>query len=410
VFKTEAVSDSSYLATELGFTPPAALAKSISSPNSGSFAEELRLTSAPGRLEWILGGFYTDQNGQQPYLIRGSDSSGNLLPPSNPFFNVYTYSSYPSYFERAIFGDITYHFTDQIQATVGSRYSAINQDVRTITSGLLGVNDLNNPSHEKKITYLATVTYKPVQDLSIYARAGSAYRPGGANILNVVETAAGAASTYNADTLWNYEIGVKGTAWDQRLRYSADLFHMYWHDIQTSESIHGFSVITNAGGATSDGIEFALEALPIEGLTAEIKGAFMKTEYTTDVPCGKGCDPTPRGTPLPYSPHFTGTLNLDYDFEPYHEFTPTVGLTYSYHGSVFTPLSNFTSYAIPSYDTLDLRAGVTWAQYSIIGRINNIADTFGLTSAYAGAGTLENLAGGTVIQPRTFSLSFEAHF
>ena len=144
---------------------------------SQRFVDELRLTSSPGRLEWLLGGFYTHEKDPDDLSIRGTDAEGVLLPPSSPFYNVYTYHNVSYFEEKAVFGDLTYHFTERLDGTVGARYSSNNQSFHVLSNGLFGVNDIPGSSSDSAETYLATIRYKPVTTLMLYARAASGYRP-----------------------------------------------------------------------------------------------------------------------------------------------------------------------------------------------------------------------------------------
>src|SRR5262249_40920669 len=154
--------------------------------------------------------------------------------------------------EKAVFGDITYHIVEKIDLTVGGRFSHNDQSLHWYSSGLLsalsnGTSDVtfvpNVDSHDSATNYLATVSFRPDAATTAYLRAASAYRPGGTNVLNAIEIASGAKASYTSDTLWNYEIGIKGTLWNRFLTYSLDAFHMDWTDLQLTQSIDGFGVV-----------------------------------------------------------------------------------------------------------------------------------------------------------------------
>ena len=373
--------------------------------HSKRLTDELRLASKPGRLEWLVAGFYTHEKDPDLININGTDSSGTIVPPSNPLYNYYNYNTIAWFEEKAIFGDLTYHFTDQLQGTVGVRYSKNDQSLQTITNGLLGVNNDHSSSRDSAENYLATLSYSPISTLTVYARAASAYRPGGSQAINDLEIAAGLKPTYDPDRLWNYEVGVKGSGWDQRVTYSADVFHMVWTDIQLQVLVNGFSGIANAASAKSDGAEAAIQIVPIDGLTINVKGAYTDAKITSDVPSLGYVN----GDALPYAPKITAASLIDYRMSVVNGLTPRVGLTYAYHGSFETTFSSGVRYNLPSYSTLDLRGGVDWSKYSLIARVDNVANKYALTDAGT-ATTTGSPAFGIVIKPRTFGISLEAHF
>ena len=115
------------------------------------------------------------------------------------------------------------------------------------------------------------------------------------------------------------------------------------------------------------------------------------------------------GDPLPYSPKTMVATIMDYNFGKIGDWTPTAGLTYAYHGADESAYSDGVTYHIPSYETLDLRAGAAWNNYSVIVRAINVANEYGLTSV-ATSSALHSPVEGTVIQPRTFELTLKARF
>ena len=375
----------------------------VNHADSKRFSDELRLASAPGTIEWLLGAFYTDERDSNPVDALGTDSRGAFLPPSSPFYNVYTYLNVPDYTEKAAYGDLTYHFTEKVEGTVGVRYSTNDQSYTATSTGLLGTNNLVGSSSASATNYLATVRYKPISELMLYVRAASAYRPGGPNILNNVEISAGVPTSFGADTIWNYEAGIKGSGWNNRISYSADIYHMVWRDVQLNAITQGFVATENAAGARSNGAEASVQIAPSDGLSVTLKGSYIDAEITSS-------DPTVgfvSGDPLPYAPKMTGAALVDYRFSPVYDVTPTVGMTYAYHGSERTAFVNTLSYALPSYDTLDLRGGISWSRYTLTARIDNITDKFGLTDAGPNTAAGAPFAG-PVIKPRTFGLSISA--
>ena len=377
---------------------------------SQRFIDELRLTSTPGRLEWLLGGFYTYEKDPDDLSLRGTDSEGVILPPSSPFYNVYTYHNVSYFVEKAVFADLTYHLTERLDGTVGTRYSSNSQSFHVLSNGLFGVNDIAGNSSDSAETYLATVRYKPETNLTLYARAASGYRPGGPNIVTPIQIAAGAPSTFGPDKLWNYEAGLKGSFWGERIKYSADAYYMDWKDMQLNVIIHGGTVVANASSARSDGVEASFQFAPSDGLMASINGAYTDARLTA--PIGNPINAA-DGDRLPYAPKFSASALLDYRFSARNGVIPRAGLTYAYHGAQTTAFTTGgQGFTLPSYRTLDLRAGLDWSRYSITARIDNVTNKFALTdavltSAFQPSGSP---VGGVVIKPRTVGLSLEARY
>jgi outer membrane receptor protein involved in Fe transport len=401
-----AIRDNADLTPFEGFAvPPGFLVSTPATFRSRRFSDELRLVSSPGKIEWLLGGFYTHERDPDDIYFNGTDAAGVTLPPSSPYLNVFTYHNTSIFNEKAIFGDVTYHFTERLQGTVGMRYSHDDQSFNEWDDGIIDGGTLFTTvgsSKDSAETYLATVAYKPTSEMSVYLRAASAYRPGGPNIVDATGLALGAPATFGSDKLWNYEAGIKGS-WAQRITYSLALYYMDWKNIQLNIFFPGYGTeVANASSAKSDGVEASLELAPIDGLTINLSAAYIDAKLTS--PINDAIIGSPSGDRLPYSPRVAAASLLDYRWAALNGVVPRAGLTYAYHGSevtVFTPKGGHT---LPSYATLDLRGGIDWSRYSVIVRIDNITNEFGLIDA--GGSPLN----GIVIKPRTFGLSFSARF
>jgi iron complex outermembrane recepter protein len=370
------------------------------------FTEEARIASTPGLFEWLLGGYYTDEQDSNPDVMRGLSLSAAELPPTSSFYNVYTADFWSTYIEKAVFADLSYHLTPKIEATIGARYSVDSYSVHWMSTGLLGVNSVPREStSSNRPTYLATVRYQPNSSTTFYIRAASGYRAGGTNILNTLEIASGAPKSFDSDSLWNYEGGVKGSLFGERVTYTLDGYYIDWKNLQLNEIVQGFYAIVNASSAQSRGAEFAIQAQPWRGVAVTLKEAYTDARFTADAPALDEKD----GDSLPYAPKLMSALLVDYLLPTSAEVRPTVGLTYAYHSSQNAAASNGRIFDMPSVETLDLRAGVIWSRYALLFTADNVTDEYGLTNVAYSSGAGATLLG-TVIKPRTFGVSLKAEF
>ena len=85
-----------------------------------------------------------------------------------------------------------------------------------------------------------TVNYEISPDSMVYANFGRGYRPGGfnANLTTLTPAdlaqiaGAGSGISFKQEKLDNYEIGHKGTWFDNRLRTTLALYYMQWRNGQ----------------------------------------------------------------------------------------------------------------------------------------------------------------------------------
>ena len=290
------------------FIPTAPAGAGIPGPSNATtqrLTDELRLASKEGsKLEWLVGLFYTREKNHYSVSITGNDPvTGAVLPPPND--NIYTFDLFATFKEYAAFGDLTYHFSDKFEVTGGVRYSHNNQKFRAPRSGIIGQTPISpKTSSDSATTYLVTASFHPTPRSTIYARAASAYRPGSTQPL----PNASAPDQYGPDSLWNYEIGAKGDWLGGKLSTELALYYIDWKDIQLNSLVNGFSVISNAGKARSQGVEATVTGRPIQGLTLSGNIAYNRARILTNNPSIGAV----AGDPLPFSPKWIGTVSGDY--------------------------------------------------------------------------------------------------
>jgi iron complex outermembrane receptor protein len=374
---------------------------------SKRYTDEFRLSSSPSRIEWLAGLFYTLEEDFNSEIARGTASNGSILPTSSDQFNVYDALFYTHFVEKAVFGDITVHVTDSLQGTVGVRYSDNNQAVHWGSTGLLGQNDVPHlGSSDSGESYLATISYKPNANTTLYARAASGYRPGGPNILNDVLLSKGAPATYIRDSLWNYELGIKGTSPDRRLSYTLDGYHIKWSDIQVTDIVDGFSVVDNSGSAQVDGGEGSLRMLVLDSLTVGVNGAYNHARFTSTA----GTLGATNGDALPYAPRESVTAFADYTLPRWSgTFTPKTGVSYNYRSQEQSGYINGVTYRMPALGSLDARLGVDWSHYSALLKVTNVTNRYGYTGIQS-VNALNASLGAVPERPRTIALFLQGNF
>ena len=386
--------------------------------DSKKFTQEVRLTSSqPGFIDWLVGGYYTKEDGL--ILQKFIAVAPNTLTPITtlPLLALANLSS--KYKENAAFGNATVHMNDRVDVDVGGRYSRNNQDAVQASDGALAGGKTENKatSTENVFTYSVAPKLKFGKEAAIYARVAKGFRPGGPNVLPP-SAPAGTPATYKSDTVLSYEIGAKTQTRDGVFAFDVAAFHIDWKDIQLLAVVNGFGVNTNGVSATSDGVEFSATLRPVRGLSIGVNGAYSnaRLEGSTS-PLVGGV----KGDKLPFSPKYSLGVNSDYRWK--------VGDTTSaYVGGSLRHLSeqsgafdatfrtaNGRQRLLPSYNVLDIRAGLEFTKFSIEAYAKNLNNSDGKTSTSGvkanGFNIYPNGAITTgVITPRTIGLTLTVEF
>jgi outer membrane receptor protein involved in Fe transport len=247
---------------------------------------------------------------------------------------------------------------------------------------------------------------------SLYARVATGFRPGGPNVLPP-GAPANVPLAYDSDELTSYEVGLKIESDDRAYSLDIAAFHIDWEDIQVFGQVNDFGVNLNGGEATSDGFEFTALARLAEGFSVSLNGAYTDAKLEDDTPPESG---GLKGDALPFTPEWSVGLNADYEWSVGAQSTAYVGgglrwlsdQTGTY--DIGYRLENGRQREVPSYEVLDLQAGIDFGRYTIELYGKNVTDSDGKTSVGT-FGTVPNGAIATgVIRPRTVGLTFGVAF
>ena len=288
------------------------------------FTQEIRLASASDdRFEWLIGGFFTDEKSENKQNVSALTFAKQPIAGLDPFAIAALPSTYREY---SVFGNATFKFSPKFDISGGLRWARNDQKFRQISGGaILPAANQGGTSSEEVITFSAGPRWRPNDDVMVYLRAASGYRPGGPNVIlpNV-------PPIVDSDRLTNYEFGVKAELFDKSVTFDAALFRMDWKDIQLSVDFNGVSGGANAGRARSQGLEAALIWRATPKLVFGLNGAYTDAKLTEDTPPSVGGK---KGDRLPRIPEFSGSATADYAFPIGDDVDATLGLGVRYVGS-----------------------------------------------------------------------------
>ena len=282
--------------------------------------EELRLTSpADQRFTYQAGFFYLRHTAN--FGLRSTTDVFDALgapPPGYAFIGDWAQISSLHEESEAGYFEGQFKLLDSLRLTAGARYTHDTQDygvsVINYPDGFLtqppagasapigiGPNATAANTNEKdNISYRAILDYDIAQDVMAYVSYAKGYKGptfNGSIIFNPNPT----VSKVNDEIPTDWEVGLKSTLLDDRLRLNLALFDEIFRGFQTQTIPPGGIFVTvNAGKLRSRGAELEATAIPLDGLTINGGLTYNHTEYVDlFVPCYVGQPGGPTSPPGP---------------------------------------------------------------------------------------------------------------
>ena len=419
-----------------------------------AFVQEFRLvsnTSEDSKLDWIVGAYYMDQDrstnnfsyllGLREYGIAcplvGEDcasfggwwTADKINPLSE---NDFYYDRRENFTDKALYGELTWHVSDTFRINAGLRWfdnKLTNNTAMDAEVGLDGVPVpyIEYPSlEESDVLIKLNLSWDIADDKMLYATYSEGFRRGGANAIptsgTFEEPNPETVEFYQADTVSNYELGIKG--YTNRWRYSADIFYVDWNDPQlnTSTAWWGFFMAQNGESAATKGVELEAAWAATENLIVNFGYSYINAELTDDLLAPQyGNLIAEDGHRLPGTAEHVATVSLDHSYGLNNGWTLASRLHAYYQSDSINSVQDttiqdtFGSFALFNASIAILTDH--WA-FSLYGK--NLGNEDGITGAYPEAymstdtGTFENYYGNNqrnyISAPRTFGISATYRF
>lgn len=386
-------------------------------------SQEFQLAYDKGPLQALVGFYWLDASADTYFDSR----TYTTLPALLPMLTGHTEADVDTK-TWAVFGDVTYNFTDQLSLSVGGRYTWDKREADIVKQtyfrgggarfgnpGILYSTDTNfsGSAVYKKFTPRASLSFKPSRDHNIYASYSQGFKGGGFDPRGVgknapTSNANGIPSdaevadylSFKPETVNSYEVGYKGNLLGGALYVAAAAFRMDYKDIQipgsvacTVSGVPTFcGVVSNAGKARLQGLELETTAqlardlmasgdkLSLSGSMGYIDAKFRKYEtliagQTVDVAKYRYIQNTPKWTA-------SGTLSYDV---PVGEGDVMFATTVSYRSKVHqfefpNPYLDQKGYALWDASLVYSAPGGRWT-LGVYGK--NILDKEYITSGYS---------------------------
>lgn len=206
--------------------------------------------------------------------------------------------------------------------TLGARYTDEEKTVDfqgTVNSAGMVAAGIPLSQSEQEITPRIAYAHKFTDNFMMYASATNGFKSGGWNARG---SSSDALQAFAPETIWSYELGMRGDWVDGRLRTNITMFYSDLEDLQTTSATpDGQFLTTNAGGLEVPGIEAEITALPTDNWQIFAALGWQNAEYK-GLP--GGCV-TPNANLAAYdadcniaepkrSPHQTYTIGTSVDF------------------------------------------------------------------------------------------------
>ncbi|CAE7323337.1 viuA [Symbiodinium microadriaticum] len=338
--------------------------------NYEQISEELRITSPPGQFEYVAGLYYFWSNvlatfdvrdyltlteigfvtgavdeqydneelgtlaGQQICVRQFPDRAADCLAGTlNGNFGTpqLLETSFTTFDQEAtsyaIFGQFTWHMTDDFGVTVGLRgtweekvldYDHVLLNNVTGQEGEFSSNPLGTTAfpviqsgnvqfaatrvkEETDVSPKISLTYQWDDDLMTYFTYARGFKSGGFNAqaLNPGEL------EYDSELSDVFEVGMKSEFFDGMARFNLSAFYSDYQDLQTTAFNGTTFVVVNAATAEITGVEFEGMILPVEWLLVRFSGAWTDAIFSS-FPTG----PCPAEVDAEFPNFVTNTVGL----------------------------------------------------------------------------------------------------
>lgn len=409
--------------SQAGAGSPPSLTSSVltQKEDHSGLTQELRFSSAQDRrFRWLAGLYYLDDNTDRrsrntatSFLPGGPGSTRDILDGDNEYFQKGVSKNY------AVYGDVSFDFTEDLTLSVGGRYTEDQKDwdveaveysfgppgsIRS-TAPLLGPFLVSQDDAWSEFTPKVTLDWRLNDALMLYTSIGRGFKGGGWQ--GGAANALAASTPFDPETAWNYEVGMKSELWDRRIRLNLASFYTDFKDLQVEllDDVNLVLVVANAADATIKGIEGEFQVLAHENVTLFAAGSYIDAEYKNYIDPLRGINYS--GNTIQRTPEYQINGGVDIKIPFGAAGLQWLGnVQYSYRSEMFYGPDN-TNFE-KEYGLVDARVGIskTDGKWTVFAYAKNLTDELYRVSIIPFAGDEFSVFGA----PRTYGLRFNYNF
>ncbi|MGQ2992029.1 MAG: TonB-dependent receptor [Brevundimonas sp.] len=339
------------------------------------------------RLKWLLGLYY--QYDMATFPAKTFPTAEYRIGFPENVVDIYLWGDTPKE-TAAVFGQVSYDFSDRLQLQVGARYAhsvSTNDDVYTTYPQFGIVLFQDDEVEDDKLTGKVTLNWKVNDANFVYGFVATGHKMGGLNAPNLYQP----AQTFGPEDLVDYELGWKSNLMGRRLRTQVGAYYTVYQDYQVNIGDPQYPQISRIQNVQGDTTLMGLEA-SAQGrfgpLSFDVAASWSSSEmgdfFGADPRLGRTgvCNPATgpasancvniAGNTKNYAPEFTFNAGVQYAFAIGSDMTLTPRVDYAHIAETWTTIFNNAALGdrLGARDivnvSLKLNSGDwTWAAYAV---------------------------------------------
>jgi iron complex outermembrane receptor protein len=379
------------------------------------FSQEFRLVSkSSSPIDWVAGVYFFNEEIERTerFIVRAALP---IAPPSfggdTTFFQEATNRS------LAAFGQATIPFADIWELTVGARWTHDSREIHQVAiDNEGGANpppgiplgpggapyNVRGDETFSEPSWKLALAVEPIDNVRLYASWDRGYKAGA--FPSTAQSGAQALTPLNSELLDNYELGLKSTILDGRLRFNAAVFKLDYQDLQVYELL-GLALVTSNAQAEVDGFEIETAFAVSNNLTIGGSYTSLDARFTSNAVSGALVLPY-NGNVLPRSPDSQYTVYVDGEWDAFGG-TLAARADYQWTDDFYFDPSNNPEVLSPAHELVSAFASWESAgglKVSVYGK--NLTDTEYQTHIIKNVGVGFSVFGA----PRSFGLAVSQSF
>ena len=394
---------------------PLLILQTVNEFTQDQFTQEFQLlgNNMDGALNWIVGLYYFEESGNHIDIVElpGAvfDSGGSIENTS-----------------KAIFGQATYDFTEQLSLTLGARYTdedkSFSPDSTVAQDNGLGIPagvpvlpvGVTEEQDAEVFDIHANLAYRWSEDLMTYASYSEGYK--GGTFTQRVFPPRDYVPVARPEKVKAYELGFKSTFADDRVRFNGAFFYMDYTDMQVNivaqipgGTVDDIGIITdNAASAEIKGAEFDLLAALSDNLVVEATLGYLDPQYNELTPGAIAAGLT-LDSMFVNAPEWSINVGVAYTINLTDDWSVTPRLDYAFTSKVANDAKNTPELI---QDDLHLLNAVLMFsdiddEWNVNLGVRNLTDE---TYLYAGDNSTDGVIEGVYARPREWYLSVKRKF